>query len=189
MSYQIAYDTARAPPRGAALVAFMEDFYRTSDTESLHDKYVQSFTEDATLIMGPKEAKGASGMVLSDSRPYYRRSYTVDSDPGFHSDAEYISTLGCTAANKTNSITEILPLRHGLWTHVASRRHTPTQIYFGGDDEIMLYGGVNYRLKANPDNDVYVPWAGRVVFAPQKGDEDIKMQFYQVYLVSISLCC
>jgi hypothetical protein len=63
MSYQIAYDTARAPPRGAALVAFMEDFYRTSDTESLHEKYVQSFTEDATLIMGPKEAKGASGML------------------------------------------------------------------------------------------------------------------------------
>ncbi|KAJ9485665.1 hypothetical protein VN97_g7703 [Penicillium thymicola] len=137
MSYQIAYDTARAPPRGVALVAFMEDFYRTSDNESLHDKYVQSFTEDATLIMGPKEAKGAS---------------------------------------------EILHLRHGLWTHVASRRHTPTQIYFGGDDEIMLYGGVNYRLKATPDNDVYVPWAGRVVFAPQKGDEDIKIQFYQVYL-------
>lgn len=63
MSYQIAYDTAQAPPRGAALVAFMEDFYRTSDTESLHEKYVQSFTEDATLIMGPKEAKGASGML------------------------------------------------------------------------------------------------------------------------------
>lgn len=97
--------------------------------------------------------------------------------------------MGCTPANKTNYITEILPLRHGLWTHVASRRHTPTQIYFGGDDEIMLYGGVNYRLKANPDNDVYVPWAGRVVFAPQKGDEDIKMQFYQVYLVSISCYC
>lgn len=137
MSYQIAYDTARAPPRGAALVAFMEDFYRTSDNRFLHDKYVQSFTEDATLIMGPKEAKGA---------------------------------------------TDIFLLRHSLWTHVASRRHTPTQMYFGGDDEIMLYGGVNYRLKANPDDDVYVPWAGRVVFAPQKGDEDIKMQFYQVYL-------
>jgi len=65
MSYQIAYDTARAPPRAAALVAFMEDFYRTSDTESQHEKYVQSFTEDATLIMGPKEAKGASGTVHS----------------------------------------------------------------------------------------------------------------------------
>ncbi|CAG8926064.1 unnamed protein product [Penicillium salamii] len=137
MSYQIAYDTARAPPRGAALVAFMEDFYRTSDTESQHEQYVQNFAKDATLIMGPKEAKGESA---------------------------------------------ILTLRHGLWTHVASRRHTPTRIYFGGDDEIMLYGGVNYRLKANPDEDVYVPWAGRVVFAPQKEGEGIKMQFYQVYL-------
>lgn len=53
----------------------------------------------------------------------------------------------------------------------------------------MLYGGVNYRLKADPDNEVYVPWAGRVVFAPQKGDEDIKMQFYQVYLVSTLFRC
>lgn len=62
MSYKIAYDAARAPPRGAAIVEFMEDFYRTSDTESLHEKYVQSFTDDATLIMGPKEGKGSSGM-------------------------------------------------------------------------------------------------------------------------------
>lgn len=62
MSYNIAYDAALAPPRGPAIVAFMEDFYRTSDTESLHEKYVASFTEDATLIMGPKEAKGAAGM-------------------------------------------------------------------------------------------------------------------------------
>lgn len=65
MSYQIAYDTARAPPRGAALVAFMEDFYRTSDTESQHEQYVQNFAKDATLIMGPKEAKGESGTAAS----------------------------------------------------------------------------------------------------------------------------
>lgn len=50
----------------------------------------------------------------------------------------------------------------------------------------MLYGGVNYRLKADPENDVYVPWAGRVVFAPQKEGEEVKMQFYQVYLVRTS---
>ncbi|KAJ5084626.1 hypothetical protein NUU61_009205 [Penicillium alfredii] len=115
----------------------MEDFYRTSDTESLHEKYVHSFTDDATLIMGPKQAQGAS---------------------------------------------EILTLRHGLWTHVASRHHTPTRIFFGGNDEIMLYGGVNYRLKADPEKDVYVPWAGRVVFAPKTEGEGMKMRFYQVYL-------
>lgn len=61
MSYQIAYDTTLAPPRAAAIVSFMEDFYRTSDTESLHEKYAASFTEDATLIIGPKEAKGKNG--------------------------------------------------------------------------------------------------------------------------------
>jgi hypothetical protein len=64
MSYEIAYDTTLAPPRAAAIVSFMEDFYRTSDTESLHEKYVASFTDDATLIMGSKEAKGKSGMCL-----------------------------------------------------------------------------------------------------------------------------
>jgi hypothetical protein len=47
----------------------------------------------------------------------------------------------------------------------------------------MLYGGVNYRLKADTEKDVYVPWAGRVVFAPEKAGEGVKMQFYQVYLV------
>ncbi|KAJ5924232.1 hypothetical protein N7466_008419 [Penicillium verhagenii] len=137
MSYEIQYDASLAPPRAAAIVSFMQDFYRTSDTESLHEKYVESFTDDATLIMGPKEAKGTDA---------------------------------------------IRPLRHGLWTHVASRKHTPTRIFFGGENEIMLYGGVNYRLKADPETDVYIPWAGRVVFAPQKGDEGVKMQFYQVYL-------
>ena len=59
MSYKIAYDAALAPSGGAAIVSFMEDFYRTSDTQELHEKYVHSFTEDATLIMGPREAKGA----------------------------------------------------------------------------------------------------------------------------------
>ena len=49
----------------------------------------------------------------------------------------------------------------------------------------MLYGSVTYRLKANPDNNVYVPWAGRVVFMPRKDGDGVKMQFYQVYLVRI----
>ncbi|CAL5867338.1 uncharacterized protein PFLUO_LOCUS1553 [Penicillium psychrofluorescens] len=137
MSYQIAYDTTLAPPRAAAIVSFMEDFYRTSDTESLHEKYVASFTEDATLIMGSKEAKGKN---------------------------------------------EILPLRHGLWTHVASRHHTAERIFFGGPNEIMLYGRVKYMLKADASKEVVIPWAGRVVFAPEKEGEGVKMQFYQVYL-------
>jgi hypothetical protein len=63
MSYKITHDTNLAPARAPALIAFMEDFYRTSDTESQHEKYVQSFTDDATLIMGPKQAQGSDGML------------------------------------------------------------------------------------------------------------------------------
>ena len=53
----------------------------------------------------------------------------------------------------------------------------------------MLYGGVNYRLKADPEKDVYVPWAGRVVFAPEQAGQGVKMQFYQVYLVCLTSGC
>lgn len=49
----------------------------------------------------------------------------------------------------------------------------------------MLYGGVNYRLKADPSRDVYVPWAGRAVFAEGGSEGEVKMQFYQVYLVCL----
>lgn len=51
----------------------------------------------------------------------------------------------------------------------------------------MLYGGVTYRLKAEPEKDVYVPWAGRVAFAPEMKGKGVKMQFYQVYLVGSPL--
>jgi hypothetical protein len=111
MSYQIAYDTARAPPRGAALVAFMEDFYRTSDTESLHEKYVQSFTEDATLIMGPKEAKGASGML-----PHPHFSITT-----------YKSTKLCSKCSKARVDIDVSCLR--ILLHTAKNLPLHLKIY------------------------------------------------------------
>ncbi|KAG2418280.1 hypothetical protein HFD88_001381 [Aspergillus terreus] len=135
MSYKIASDAALSPPNGPAMVAFMEQFYATSDTESQHQQYLANFTPDATLIMGPKSATGSE---------------------------------------------EILALRHGLWTHVATRAHFPARIYFGGKNELMLYGTVKYRLRADPSNEVEVPWGARVVFADD--EKDLKMKFYQVYL-------
>lgn len=81
---------------------------------------------------------------------------------------------------------EIKTLRHGLWTHVASRKHAPTKVFFGGEDEVMLYGTVSYVLRADAEkNEVEVPWAGRVVFAVD--GEEVRMRFYQVYLVRRSL--
>ncbi|KAI9045686.1 uncharacterized protein KD926_006987 [Aspergillus affinis] len=136
MSYTIASDPSLSPPNAAAMISFLESFYATSDTESRHDAYVDSFAEDATLIMGPKVAKGSS---------------------------------------------EILSLRHGLWTHVASRKHFPERIFFGGAHELMLFGTVKYVLKA-AGKEVEVPWAGRVVFDDRDGTEGLKMRFYQVYL-------
>ncbi|KAK1149488.1 hypothetical protein N8T08_005037 [Aspergillus melleus] len=140
MSYTIASDPSLSPPNAAAMISFMESFYATSDTESRHDAYVENFADDATLIMGPKVAKGSS---------------------------------------------EILPLRHGLWTHIASRKHFPERIFFGGAHELMLFGTVKYVLKADPEGkEVEVPWAGRVVFDDRgdRGTEGLKMRFYQVYL-------
>lgn len=58
-------------------------------------------------------------------------------------------------------------------------------MFFGADDEVMLYGTVRYVLKADAEGkEVEVPWAGRVVFDLGDGSE-VKMKFYQVYLVCI----
>lgn len=45
----------------------------------------------------------------------------------------------------------------------------------------MLYGTVRYVLRADAENEVEVPWAGRVAFAID--GEEVRMRFYQVYLV------
>ncbi|RJE20741.1 hypothetical protein PHISCL_06936 [Aspergillus sclerotialis] len=139
MSYNISHNPQVSPITALTRVDFLKSFYGISDTESRHEDYVDSFTPDATLIMGPKTAKGTD---------------------------------------------EIRTLRHGLWTHVSSRRHFPERVYFGGDDELMLYGTVKYVLKADLENEVTVPWAGRVVFENQAVSPDgkLRMKFYQVYL-------
>lgn len=47
----------------------------------------------------------------------------------------------------------------------------------------MLYGTAKFVLRADADKqEVEVPWAGRVVFGE---GEELKMRFYQVYLVSV----
>lgn len=44
---------------------FFEDLYELSDDPSAHDKYVEQFTSDATVIMGSKKAVGSSGNCAS----------------------------------------------------------------------------------------------------------------------------
>lgn len=64
MSYEITTNPSLSPSTKTPILNFLSTFYQTSDTESLHDKYVASFTEDATLIMGSKKAVGSDGTLL-----------------------------------------------------------------------------------------------------------------------------
>ena len=64
MSYEITADDSLSPSTKPQILSFLSTFYQTSDTESAHDKYVSSFTSDATLIMGAKKATGSDGIIL-----------------------------------------------------------------------------------------------------------------------------
>lgn len=59
-SYTSEYPAVEFDP---AYKKFFEDFYRISDTPDVHDVYASSFTEDATLIMASRTAKGTSGTL------------------------------------------------------------------------------------------------------------------------------
>ncbi|KAL2848108.1 hypothetical protein BJY01DRAFT_163053 [Aspergillus pseudoustus] len=140
MSYEITPSQSLSPQTAPRILSFLSSFYQTSDTESQHNAYVDYFTPDATLHMGPKTAVGTE---------------------------------------------EIRELRLGLWTHVVSRKHTPVKVFFGGEDEVMLYGIVRYVLRQGDGGEVEVPWAGRVIFDGVKEEEELRMKFYQVYLASL----
>jgi hypothetical protein len=77
--------------------------------------------------------------------------------------------------------TEILALRKAIWTSVSSRQHSVTKIFFGGDDDLMLFGKVAYVMKHNGKR-VEIDWAARAEFAFDEAEEP-KMKYYQVYLV------
>ncbi len=109
--------------------AFFEEFYKTSDTPDAHEKYADSFTGDATLVMASKKAVGTPGTELLYS--HFQCIYLI-----FR--------------------LEILQFRKGMWAAVASRQHTIFKIFpFGsGSNEVMLYGTVAYALKDGKKADV-----------------------------------
>lgn len=120
---------------------------------------------------------------------FFERFYAVSDDPDAHEeyaqsftpDADF--TMG---TRKVAGYKDILALRHGLWSGpVETRKHTLHKIFPFGPDahEVMLYGSVDYRLKNGKH--VSVDWAGRAVLAEHQGE--LRMNFYQVYLVSTSL--
>ena len=69
-----------------------------------------------------------------------------------------------------------------MWEKVAKRSHKPVQIYaFGaGSDDVMLHGTVEYVLKDSKK--ASSSWGAKAHFV--KEDSELKMDFYQVFLVS-----
>ncbi len=53
--------------------AFFEEFYETSDTPDAHEKYADSFTKDATIIMASKKGVGraGNGYFFSSTQPKF----------------------------------------------------------------------------------------------------------------------
>ncbi|KAJ4337966.1 hypothetical protein N0V87_004314 [Didymella glomerata] len=47
----------------SAYKEFFKQFYATSDTPDAHEKYVENFTDDATLIMASKKVKGSDEIL------------------------------------------------------------------------------------------------------------------------------
>jgi hypothetical protein len=86
----------------------------------------------------------------------------------------------------TNIGPEILALRYSMWQKVSSRKHTPMKIFpFGpSSDEIMLYGTVDYVLKDG--GEAKLDWSARAHLVEEGGM--VRMDFYQVYLVSQFAC-
>jgi len=78
------------------------------------------------------------------------------------------------------SAAEILSLRHGMWTAIASRSHSPTKIFpFGPNStEVMIYGTVEFVFKEG--GQASKDWAARAELV--KADGGWKLGFYQVYL-------
>lgn len=68
-----------------------------------------------------------------------------------------------------------------MWEKVAKRSHKPLQIFAhgSGSDDVMLFGTVDYVLKTG--GKTQIDWAARSHFV--RDGEELKMDFYQVYLV------
>ena len=73
-------------------------------------------------------------------------------------------------------------MRQGMWEKVSKRSHKPAKIFAFGKDsnEVMLYGSVDYALKDGKSASD-IEWSARAQLVEEDGQ--LKMSFYQVYLV------
>lgn len=65
MASQYISELPASIPIDPSIPQFFQTFYQISDTPDAHDQYAASFTDDATLIMASKKAKGKEGSYFN----------------------------------------------------------------------------------------------------------------------------
>ncbi|KAF7552340.1 hypothetical protein G7Z17_g4376 [Cylindrodendrum hubeiense] len=122
--------------------------------------------------------------VNPEVEAYFRKFYEVSDTPGLTDKYVNMFTKDATfklASKSSKGSQEITALREGMWTSVASRKHTLHKIFPFGNDatEVMLYGSVDLGMRTG--STVEVDWAGRAQLV-KESDGEYRMSFYQVFL-------
>lgn len=110
--------------------------------------------------------------------------YRISDIPGEHD--QYVdlfmpSATFILASKRASGKEEIMNTRIGMWSAVASRRHTVHKVFpsSNSSNEFMLYGSVALGLRSGANIDV--DWAARADIV-KAADGKWRMKFYQVYL-------
>ncbi|KAK6221572.1 hypothetical protein LQW54_001344 [Pestalotiopsis sp. IQ-011] len=136
--------------------------------------------------MSQYKAQYPSGVTVDpEVVQFFEDFYRISDTPGGHD--VYVDQFTSAATFKLGSKSsqgtdEITTLRHGMWAAVVQRKHTIQKIFpFGSDShEIMLYGDVEYELRAG--GKATVEWGGHAVLEKSAQDGKLRLKFYQVYL-------
>ncbi|KAF5239761.1 hypothetical protein FANTH_9840 [Fusarium anthophilum] len=139
------------------LQQFAIDFYRISDNPEENQRWVDSFTEDASVQIGADKARGSKGISM------------LSSPPSFCWDNELIRAI------------DLVEFRSRMWKHIKERKHTVLKVFpgrFSDSNECMILGDVSVtttdgRLKE-------AAWSAHAVV--RKVDGQWKFSQYRVWL-------
>ncbi|KAJ6441090.1 DNA polymerase [Purpureocillium lavendulum] len=141
------------------------------ETSSMAHSYKAEYPPDASVDPGIVQ--------------FFEEFYATSDVPGDHDRYVGMLTEDATfimASKKARGRDEILTARKGMWTVVASRKHTVYKVFpfAAGADEVMIYGSVALGLKNGASVDV--DWAARAELVKSAADGRWRMKYYQVYL-------
>ncbi|KPM37663.1 hypothetical protein AK830_g8904 [Neonectria ditissima] len=137
-----------------------------------------------------KAAYPADLKIHPEVDAFFIRFYGISDTPGLTNEDQMVSLHSAVETAHSEDPTtngapereEITTLREGMWSTVASRKHTIHKIFPFGNDatEVMIYGSVELGLRSG--STVYSEWAARAQLTKDEADGEWKMSFYQVYM-------